>query len=113
MTAMSTEHTGTGQWPAALPLDDLWEGDMAGVTVAGKEILLVNVDGEVRAYENRCPHQAWKLSDGDLDGCQLTCVRHMWEFEVLTGHGINPEDARLKPHQCEVDGDGIIRVDVR
>ena len=43
-------------------LDDLWEGDMTAVTVDGETVLLVNVDGTVRAYSNRCPHQAYGLA---------------------------------------------------
>lgn len=104
---------GTGRWAEAMPLDELWEGDMAGVTVDGKPVLLVNVDGQVHAYANRCPHQAWKLDEGDLDGSRLICARHMWEFDVRTGNGINPHDAHLKSYPCEVDSEGIIRVDVR
>ena len=101
-----------GAWPAAMPLDDLWEGDMEGVDVAGHPVLLVNLDGEVVAYEDRCPHQGWALHEGDLDGERLTCCRHHWEFDVRTGMGINPSDAALRRHACCVDADGMIRVDV-
>jgi toluene monooxygenase system ferredoxin subunit len=51
-----------------MELDELWEGDMTGVQVGTTSVLVVNVDGEIRAYENRCPHQAWPLEEGDLDG---------------------------------------------
>ena len=50
MTNASSAHA-TGTWRKALELDELWEGDMTGVEVAGTKVLLVNMDGEVRAYE--------------------------------------------------------------
>lgn len=100
-------------WMPVGQIDDLWEGDMTGVDVAGTKVLLVNVDGEVFAYLNRCPHQAWELSDGDLEGTTLTCIRHLWSFDVTTGCGMNPSDARLVSYPCRVDQDGTILVDVR
>jgi toluene monooxygenase system ferredoxin subunit len=92
-------------------LDDLWEGDMTAVKIDGEAVLLVNVDGEVRAYSNRCPHQASPLDEGDLDGQTLTCAKHLWEFNAVTGCGINPDDARLKRYGCRVEDDGTISVD--
>ncbi|MEU6098782.1 Rieske 2Fe-2S domain-containing protein [Streptomyces sp. NPDC047079] len=102
----------TGQWQEAMRLDDLWEGDMQGVEVAGTKVLLVNVDGEVRAYHNRCPHQAWALDEGDFDGQTITCSRHLWEFDADTGQGVNPGTCRLTAYPCRVTETGTIMVDV-
>jgi toluene monooxygenase system ferredoxin subunit len=99
-------------WREAMHVDDLWEGDMAPVEVEGTKVLLVNVDGEVRAYENRCPHQAWALDEGDFDGVTITCSRHMWEFDADTGDGVNPTSACLNTYPCQVADDGTIMVDV-
>ncbi len=102
----------TGQWTEALPLDDLWEGDMTDVTVEDRDVLLVNVDGEVHAFLNKCAHQAQKLSEGDLDGRVLTCPHHMWSFDATTGRGINPDDSQLVRLPCMIGDDDMIRVDV-
>jgi toluene monooxygenase system ferredoxin subunit len=99
-------------WQETMHIDDLWDGDMAPVQVSDTKVLLINVDGEVKAYENRCPHQAWGLDEGDFDGQTLTCVRHMWQFDAATGQGVNPDDVCLKTYPCEVGEDGMIRVDV-
>jgi toluene monooxygenase system ferredoxin subunit len=85
---------------------------MAAVTVDGEVVLLVNLDGTVLAYSNRCPHQASALDEGDLDGQTLTCAKHLWEFNALTGRGINPGDAQLKSFGCQVGEDGTIYVDI-
>ena len=97
------------RWREVMDLDDLWEGDLEGVTVDRHKLILVNVDGEVRAYRDRCPHQAWPLSDGDLDGDVLTCTNHLWEFNAITGDGINPDDCSLFTVSCKVE-DGVIYV---
>jgi toluene monooxygenase system ferredoxin subunit len=104
--------TQMAQWRPTISSDDLWEGDMTSVTVDGKNVLLVNIDGRVRAYENRCPHQAWALDEGDFDGETITCIRHLWEFDADTGCGVNPETAQLTSYPCQVDEDGTIVVDV-
>jgi len=65
-------------------------------------VLLVNVDGDVRAYRNQCPHQAWALSEGDFDGETITCARHMWEFDARSGKGGQPGE--LPAHHVPVSG---------
>jgi toluene monooxygenase system ferredoxin subunit len=85
---------------------------MEAVEVAGKKVLLVNVGGDVRAYENRCPHQAWALDEGDFDGETIICTRHMWEFDAGTGQGVNPNNCRLTVYPCRVTESGAIMVDV-
>jgi Ferredoxin subunits of nitrite reductase and ring-hydroxylating dioxygenases len=107
---ISTEDTGT--WTPVMELDELWEGEMIGVTAGTAKVLLVNADGDIRAYENRCPHQAWALDEGEFDGEKIICSRHLWEFEPLSGNGINPNDCSLKSFPCRVDEDGMICVSV-
>ncbi|SFP19576.1 Rieske 2Fe-2S domain-containing protein [Amycolatopsis rubida] len=102
----------TGTWRKAIELDELWEGEMTGVEVAGTKVLLVNLDGDVRAYENRCPHQEWALDEGDFDGEKITCSRHLWEFDAASGAGVNPTDCRLKAFPCRVTSDDTVEVDV-
>ena len=77
-------------------LDDLWEGDMESFEVAGKEILVIHADGgDLYAVQGICPHQEIPLEQGTLRAKTLTCRAHLWQFDVATGNGINPEDCRL------------------
>lgn len=85
---------------------------MTAVTVGGTEVLLVNVDGQVCAYHDRCPHQESSLADGDFDGKTITCATHLWEFDARTGDGINPASSTLTRYGCRVDEAGMIHVDV-
>ena len=100
------------RWRQAIQVDDLWEGEKTAVMIDGERVLVVNIDGTFRAYSNECPHQASPLEDGTLDGERLTCARHMWEFNALTGLGINPTTAQLKNYRCEARDDGTIYVDL-
>jgi toluene monooxygenase system ferredoxin subunit len=95
-------------WVRAGTLDDLWEGEICAVTIDAANILLCNIEGEVFAYEDRCPHLANPLSDGLLDGHVLTCAAHEWIFDVRTGHGVNPAAVCLRRFQVRLDRDTIL-----
>ncbi len=58
---------------------------------SGREIILVHLDGQVCAYENRCPHVGVGLDWGNgrcllEDGRTLLCALHGALFEAATGH---------------------------
>ena len=73
------------QWYRMMDAAVLAEGELVGVDVAGTPVVICNVDGEIRAWEDRCPHRFVPLSKGTLDGETLTCRNHQWEFNARTG----------------------------
>jgi nitrite reductase/ring-hydroxylating ferredoxin subunit len=103
----SAADTPPAVWRYAGTLDDLWEGEVRGVNLGGVDVVLCNVDGELFAYEDRCPHLANPLSHGVLDHSTLRCAAHEWEFDARTGQGVNPQAARLKPFPVRIDDDRI------
>ncbi|WP_338051314.1 Rieske (2Fe-2S) protein [Pseudonocardia acidicola] len=94
-------------WLFAGTLDDVWEGEMCAVDLDGAEVLLCNLDGELFAYEDRCPHLANPLSQGDLSEGVLTCAAHEWQFDARSGHGVNPASVCLHRYPLRLDGDRI------
>jgi toluene monooxygenase system ferredoxin subunit len=94
-------------WYPVMAEDDLWEGELTGIEVAGKKLILLNAGGEIRAFEDRCPHLGSRLSEGDLGACTLTCAAHLWEFDVLTGKGTNPGNSQLTAFETRVAGGNI------
>jgi toluene monooxygenase system ferredoxin subunit len=94
-------------WHAVATLEELWEGEMRPVTVEGMAIVLINVGGDIYAYDDRCPHSGTPLSKGILDGAILTCSAHDWVFDIRLGEGINPAPACLCPVAVQVEGEVI------
>jgi len=89
-------------------LDELWAGEMIGVEVEGKRILLVHTDdGVIQAIQAMCPHQAVPLEDGELCARTLVCAAHRWEIDVVTGNGINPGHAEIALYPTKVEGGQI------
>jgi len=60
-------------------------GKMKTIRLEGKEILIVNVNGNFYAIGNRCTHQGTDLSQGKLEGNVVECPKHHARFDVTTG----------------------------
>lgn len=100
------------EWIEATTLDDLWEGEMLDFTVKGEQILLVRLQGgTIRAYQGVCPHQQIFLALGELDSEDgehvLTCGGHGWEFDLMTGAGINPGNCQLYRYEVKLEGKSV------
>jgi nitrite reductase/ring-hydroxylating ferredoxin subunit len=90
---------------------EVWPGEKARVHVKGRDVLLVNIEGRIFAYDDQCPHQGASLAEGCLEGRKLTCYAHCWEFDVLTGRGINPDCVSLRCLPVR-EVEGAVYVDV-
>lgn len=55
------------------------------VSVNGFEVALFKVDGKVYAISSVCPHQGGPLDEGGMNGKNVTCPWHGWEFDVTNG----------------------------
>jgi len=89
-------------------VDDVWEGEMELFEVGDNEVLIVHSPGQqIRAFDPTCPHQEISLADGELENCILTCSAHLWQFDVITGMGVNPKDTALTSFPLKLEGDSI------
>jgi toluene monooxygenase system ferredoxin subunit len=75
---------------------------MESFLVRDAAILLVKLAGQIHAYEARCPHQGAALVEGELAGTVLTCHAHHWQFDAVTGAGVNPRKACLRRLHMEI-----------
>jgi toluene monooxygenase system ferredoxin subunit len=92
----------------ATTLGELWSGEMRGVSVGGRRVLLVRVEDQVFAYEDRCVHQGVPLSDGRLEGREIVCHAHEWRFDACTGRGTNPAGSRLRACPVRIEGERVL-----
>lgn len=71
------------------------------------EIAVFNVDGELYAIDNQCPHQASPLGMGRLSGKVVTCRGHGLRFDVTTGLTPGTEDSGVRTYPLDVREDGL------
>jgi 3-phenylpropionate/trans-cinnamate dioxygenase ferredoxin subunit len=73
------------QWVRAAAESDCPVGELKGVVVEGVPIVLANVDGTFCALRDRCSHDDYPLSDGELDGSEVVCQYHGARFDACSG----------------------------
>jgi nitrite reductase/ring-hydroxylating ferredoxin subunit len=90
------------------------------VRVAGRDIVIFNINGEFFALSDKCPHKGGSLSRGKLSGavtsCEpgtyqysrpgeiIRCPWHAWEFDVRTGRSwCDPKRMRLMNYTVSVE----------
>ena len=66
-------------------LADLPPGSVTAGEVDGQRVCVANLDGELFAVQDRCPHLAAPLSVGHLDHSNIVCPWHDSEFDLRTG----------------------------
>lgn len=73
---------------------------------AGKQVLVIAHGGRIFAIANRCPHEGYPLSEGNIGpGCVLTCNWHNWKFDLSTGEALVGRDPVRSYTVAEQDGE--------
>jgi naphthalene 1,2-dioxygenase system ferredoxin subunit len=73
------------QWTDAAAVDDVPADDVIAVLVAGNEVALYSVEGNVYATDNICTHGHARLCEGFLEGHEIECPLHQGKFDVRNG----------------------------
>jgi nitrite reductase/ring-hydroxylating ferredoxin subunit/(2Fe-2S) ferredoxin len=86
--------------PAALvPANGMKEFPVGGVNV-----LIVHTGDAYVAFQALCPHEAIPLEQGIHDGAALTCLEHMWQFDLRTGAPLGDALEGLRSYRLKEDG---------
>uniref|UniRef100_A0A2P2MX32 Uncharacterized protein MANES_16G132300 n=1 Tax=Rhizophora mucronata TaxID=61149 RepID=A0A2P2MX32_RHIMU len=79
---VAAEYDWTQEWYPLYLTRDVPDDAPLGLTVYDKQIVLFkDGQGQLRCYEDRCPHRLAKLSEGQLMDGRLECLYHGWQFE--------------------------------
>lgn len=89
-------------------LSDVPQGEMKVVELGGEPVVLANVDGQIFAFGNTCPHRGGPLGEGELNFDVVVCPWHGSEFNVKTGAVLSgPAHEAIPTYQVQVEGDDI------
>ena len=92
-------------------VEELSPGTGTAVYVAGRDIAVFNLGGEIVAIGNECPHASGSLGHGPLDGEIVICPMHGWEFDVRSGACMTVPGESVPRYPVRLDG-GRILVDL-
>ncbi|HYB43641.1 MAG TPA: Rieske 2Fe-2S domain-containing protein [Candidatus Methylomirabilis sp.] len=95
-------------WKKVCPVGEVPENGMKEFAVeGGPSVLIVNAGSEYFAYQAQCPHEAVQLDQGIHDGAILTCLEHMWQFDVRTGAPLGDADTGLTGYRLKQEGGAL------
>ena len=88
---------------------ELPPGKMKCVEIAGRRLLLANVDGRFCATDDSCTHEDASLSAGVLKGNLVRCPLHGSRFNVCTGEALEePAEQNLRSYPVRVEGERVL-----
>ena len=89
--------------------DEISDGQMKGIKINEKNILVTNIAGKYYAMGAKCTHAGGDLSKGKMDGNIVICPRHGAKFEIITGKPISgPAKQSVPIYQVKIQGKSIL-----
>lgn len=83
-------------------------GQMLGIKIENKKILLANIDGDIYAIDNMCSHEDALLSNGALKGDCVECPLHGSRFSFKSGLPMEePATEPVQTYPVSQEQDGI------
>ncbi len=88
--------------------EQLKPGQMLGVIIEGRDILLANIEGTLYAIDNKCSHEDALLYNGALKEDCVECPLHGSRFSFKTGQPMEePATEPVKTYLITKQKDGI------
>jgi nitrite reductase/ring-hydroxylating ferredoxin subunit len=88
----------TPLWIDVESVSELADGSLAAVSVAGRQLLVANVEGTLLAYQDRCASCGGPLHDGLLMAGALSCPECARSFFLpRAGRSMDDERVQLEP----------------
>jgi nitrite reductase/ring-hydroxylating ferredoxin subunit len=97
-----------GEFVKAASTGEVAPGHSHLVVLKGKEIVLFNIEGKFFALDNLCTHEEGPLSEGEIEGHEVTCPWHGAKFDIRTGEVLcDPAYEAVGRHNVRVTGSDI------
>jgi nitrite reductase/ring-hydroxylating ferredoxin subunit len=66
-------------------LQEILVGTRKKVVVQGRDLILINHDGRILAFDEKCSHRGCSLLKGALAGNSIECPCHSARFNIISG----------------------------
>ena len=95
---------------AVADFDALADRQPAHALVGEVDLVIVRYDDQVSVLYGRCLHRGALMADGHVDGDNLICGVHHWDYRVDTGVSAYSNSEALRKFSAWVEG-GQVMVD--
>ncbi|HHC71343.1 MAG TPA: non-heme iron oxygenase ferredoxin subunit [Thiotrichales bacterium] len=94
---------------SGVTVEEIPEGTMRKVSLAGRRLLLVHAEGRVFACDEMCPHEEVSLALGCIQGRKIKCSLHGSRFDLESGRVLDePADENLAVYPVRVEEGRIL-----
>jgi 3-phenylpropionate/trans-cinnamate dioxygenase ferredoxin component len=79
--------------------------------VGARRIAVVRIDDDVYAIDDRCSHEDYSLSEGEVlaEECEIECWKHGSTFDLRTGEPQTlPATKAVAVYPVRVEGDDVM-----
>ena len=73
----------------------------------GRKVCVVHTDGAFYACQASCPHEGIALGEGCVGGTTLTCLEHLWQWDLASGAPLGRAELPLETFAVEIEGESI------
>ncbi|MEO8025418.1 MAG: Rieske 2Fe-2S domain-containing protein [Bryobacteraceae bacterium] len=89
-------------------LSKLPPGSVTEFVLGEDSYAICNAHGEIAALNGICPHAGGPLGQGALNGDNLVCPWHAWEYNCHTGVNDYDDTVIVETYQVKIEGDDIL-----
>ena len=86
---------------------DLADRTPTGALIGNTDLVIVRFDDQVSVLYGRCLHRGALLADGAIDGDDLVCGLHGWDYRFRTGVSAYKNDEVLEKFSSWVEDGGV------
>jgi nitrite reductase/ring-hydroxylating ferredoxin subunit len=80
------------KWTTIGTVADFPPGEPVCTSAENRSVVVFNVEGELFAVLNSCPHAGMPLDEGECRGTVLTCPFHGYAYDLKTGRNVDWPD---------------------
>lgn len=98
-----------GNMTKVAEVSDIPVGGVKKVSLEDVDIAIFNIGGELYAIGDTCTHEQASLSEGDVDGDNISCARHGATFNIKTGEVVAlPAIIPAVTYRVKIEGNDIM-----
>lgn len=95
-------------WKRVCRPDEVPANGLKQVAVeGGPPLVIANAGDEFFACQALCPHEAIPLADGVHDGEVLTCLEHLWQFDLRTGEPRGDAEGPMQTYKLKQENGAL------
>ncbi|MBS1212065.1 MAG: (2Fe-2S)-binding protein [Proteobacteria bacterium] len=91
------------QWHDVAAMETLKEGEVNYLECDTRNLFVYKQKDTLKIYDSRCPHQVTNIPHLALQGNKLTCPKHNWAFDIVSGECVEKGDRPLHQFQHKIE----------